>query len=218
MAPLPPLSLVAALLLIFFDFSIALAGLAGNPRLAASPYTVLQCSTGSTNGPALSDRDLTKIFNRFADNYLLLDVPGAGSPGMMQCCHSGCDNCEFARIFDCMTSGRVKWVALYSFRQLIDGRDHSPPWQGVFADSADRGVDLPTFIERVRRLPMQLSIGPGITVPLDEEDLSADSLAHLWALLGGGDTMTAAQMAEGLRARTGAAHGATWVEFKKLLL
>ena len=178
-------------------------------------------SVGTTTAASLSERDLTKIFNRFADNYLLLDVPGAGSPGMMQCCHSGCDNCEFARIFDCMTSGRIKWVALYSYRQLVDGREHSPPWRGLFSDSEEeeKGLDVTVFAERVRRLPMRLSIGPALTVPLDEEDLSAEGLARLWTLLGGSDngTLTARGLAQGLRTLTGAAHGATWLEFKRFL-
>lgn len=33
------------------------------------------------------EKELAKIFCRFADDYLLLDVPGAGTPEIMNCCH-----------------------------------------------------------------------------------------------------------------------------------
>ena len=50
--------------------------------------------------------ELAKVFCRIADDYLLLDVPGAGTPEMKNCCHGGCDNCNFSRIFDEMESGK----------------------------------------------------------------------------------------------------------------
>ena len=78
------------------------------------------------------DREAAKLFGRFADNYLLLDVEGAGSPEMMNCCHGGCDNCNYSHIFDNMTSGRPKWVPVYVNRKLIDGRDHMSPWSVLF--------------------------------------------------------------------------------------
>jgi hypothetical protein len=34
----------------------------------------------------IDEHDLTKIFGRFADKILLLDIPGAGTPEMMNCC------------------------------------------------------------------------------------------------------------------------------------
>ena len=78
------------------------------------------------------DREAAKLFGRFSDNYLLLDVEGAGSPEMMNCCHGGCDNCNYSHIFDNMTSGRPKWVPVYVNRNLIDGRDHMSPWSVLF--------------------------------------------------------------------------------------
>ena len=71
----------------------------------------------------LSD-ELAKIFVRFSDDYLLLDVEGAGTPEMANCCHGGCDNCAFSHIFDQLESGKPKWLATYSDRTLVDGRNH----------------------------------------------------------------------------------------------
>lgn len=68
--------------------------------------------------------DLAKIFVRCSDDYLLLDVEGAGTPEMANCCHGGCDNCAFSHIFDQLESGKPKWLPLYSQRTLIDGRNH----------------------------------------------------------------------------------------------
>ena len=33
-----------------------------------------------------------QVFARLADKKLLLDVPGAGTPEMKDCCHGGCDS------------------------------------------------------------------------------------------------------------------------------
>ena len=41
---------------------------------------------------SLDERELAKIFGRLADKMILLDVPGAGTPEMVNCCHGGCDN------------------------------------------------------------------------------------------------------------------------------
>ena len=37
----------------------------------------------------INDVFLTSMFGRLTDNYLLLDIEGAGTPEMMNCCHSG---------------------------------------------------------------------------------------------------------------------------------
>ena len=44
----------------------------------------------------------------------MLDVPGAGTPEMKDCCHGGCDNCDYSRVFDEMNAGKAKWVACYA--------------------------------------------------------------------------------------------------------
>ena len=53
-----------------------------------------------TASTALDERELTKLFGRISDKKLLLDVEGAGTPEMRDCCHGGCDNCPYSRVFD----------------------------------------------------------------------------------------------------------------------
>lgn len=178
---------------------------------------------------SLSDaRELTKVFNRMADKFLLLDVPGAGSPEMMQCCHGGCDNCNFSRIFDEMSSGRPKWVALYPYRKHADGRDHMAPWSQIFVDEAMGPAAAPSlrlskeqFVQRFSALPCAgFSMGPPSSVPPDEP-LAPETLEQLWAAmqmrkqsdlpgLGSDD------MAHALADITGAEHGALFSEFVKV--
>ena len=55
-----------------------------------------------------------QVFGRLADKKLLLDVPGGGAPEMKDCCHGGCDNCDYSRVFDEMNAGKAKWVACYA--------------------------------------------------------------------------------------------------------
>ena len=45
----------------------------------------------------IDEMELTKLFGRLADKTLLLDVEGAGTPAMANCCHGGCDNCPYSR-------------------------------------------------------------------------------------------------------------------------
>ena len=33
---------------------------------------------------------------------------------MKDCCHGGCDNCDYSRVFDEMNAGKAKWVACYA--------------------------------------------------------------------------------------------------------
>jgi hypothetical protein len=93
----------------------------------------------------------------------------------------GCDNCDFSHVFDCLTAGRVKWVALYPFRKLIDGREHTAPWSTIFVDGTgiSRRVDKSTFISKVKTLPYALSMGPSVSVAADEAP-GDDSLGALW--------------------------------------
>ena len=48
---------------------------------------------------SLDERELAKTFGRLADKMILLDVPGAGTPEMVNCCHGGCDNCDYSSRF-----------------------------------------------------------------------------------------------------------------------
>ena len=45
----------------------------------------LRCALSQGDNEAF----LTSVFGRLTDNYLLLDIEGAGTPEMMNCCHSG---------------------------------------------------------------------------------------------------------------------------------
>ena len=175
-------------------------------------------------GPGLSDvRELTKIFGRMSDKMLLLDVPGAGTPEMMNCCHGGCDNCDFSHVFDNMSAGRPKWVPTYSYRQLIDGRDHHSAWASIF-DSEDSVLDETTFVDRIKKLPYQMNMGPPSSVPADEEPTD-ETLHALWSKLihtlhdtsSEATTIDAKQMSEALVKLTGDSHGVMFSDFKKAL-
>ena len=211
------------------------------PLTSASSRAVLPPSRRSVACFAtLSDsRELTKLFGRMSDKMLLLDVPGAGTPEMMNCCHGGCDNCDFSHVFDNLTAGRPKWVPLYAYRKLIDGRDHTSPWAGIFTDGTDGGVvdgghsvDEATFIARVQALPYRMTMGPGESVPADEVP-DEEALRDLWRRMGtaldalgeaGGDgpgsrsTITADQMAKALTQLMGESHGVMWMDFKRKLM
>ena len=172
----------------------------------------------------LSDvRELTKIFGRMSDKMLLLDVPGAGTPEMMNCCHGGCDNCDFSHIFDNLSAGRPKWIPTYSYRKLIDGRDHHSAWASIF-DNEDSVIDETTFVNRIRKLPYQMNMGPPSSVPSDEEPTD-ETLHALWSKLihtlhdtsSENTTLDAKRMSEALVKLTGENHGVMFSDFKKAL-
>jgi len=172
---------------------------------------------------ALTDEtEVAKLFNRMCDKYLLLDVPGAGTPGMINCCHGGCDNCDFSHVFDEMTSGRPKWVALYPYRRHQDGRDHTAPWSRLFSSDGGRISEI-EFVERFPNLPcVGFSMGPSTSVSPSDPP-SRDALLQLWSVLvrnGGGvdeTTISAEEMANALKASTGAEHGAVWGDVVKMM-
>lgn len=190
----------------------------------------------SSSPSSLDERELTKIFNRLADNYLLLDIPFAGTPEMINCCHGGCDNCDFSHIFDCKSAGRAKWVACYPTRRLIDGRTHVAPWARLFSSEEDifsiqvgadaepddnkfnEIIDQETFIKRLCILPAQSSLGPAISISPDE-GVSEEAVAGFWFKLCNtsedGDTLTSKQMAQALSKITNESHGAMWSDIKK---
>ena len=134
--------------------------------------------------------DFNTLITRLADKELLLDVPGAGSPEMMNCCHGGCDNCAYSHIFDSMTSGRAKWVACYPYRRLIDGREHCSPWSVLFSSRQEDIINQASslsltkqqFVEKFQSLPYQLTLGPSISVPADEP-VSSAALEHFFSIL-----------------------------------
>lgn len=135
---------------------------------------------------ALDSRELTKIFLRFSAKTILLDVPGAGTPEMANCCHGGCDNCNYSHVFDSLSAARGKWVPTYFARTLIDGRTSTAPWAAIFnsdgVDTIDIGLDKAIFTERVSKLPCVIVMGPGLTVPADEAPLEA-ALETFWNMM-----------------------------------
>jgi len=166
------------------------------------------------------DAEVAKLFNRMADKYLLLDVPGAGTPEMINCCHGGCDNCDFSRIFDEMSSGRVKWVALYPFRKHPDGREHTPPWMSMFENELER-LNKDQFMDRLTALPcVGFSMGPPCSVQPNEPP-SKEILESFWNSLqqhcGSCGALTANDMALALARGSGSEHGALYSEFKRIV-
>lgn len=212
------------------------------------PHTVLLSSPVATSDTSalstsqINEHELTKIFCRLADSYLLLDIPGAGTPGMVNCCHSGCDNCEFARVFDCMSAGRAKWIPLYPTRTLIDGRAHVAPWARLFASDMDNvqvgdvsvadkslfesvTLSRDLFVQRFKCLVPQKALGPSLSI--DEGEASTDeAISFLWErlILSCGKeinektTLSAEEMATALAKITGEAHGAMWSDLRRGML
>ncbi len=164
--------------------------------------------------------DVAGLFGRLADKKLLLNVPFAGTPDMKDCCHGGCDNCDFSRIFDEMNAGRPKWVLCYDYCELIDGRSVAPGWAAMFDAGA---LARDGFAAALSALPYRPSMGPKVSVDPDEP-VSAAAAAALWAALAGdADELTAAQMGDGLKDLCGGAQatggwGALFSEFEKGLL
>lgn len=175
----------------------------------------------------VNEVDISALFCAFSDKYLLLDVPGAGTPEMVNCCHSGCDNCEFARIFDCLTSGRPKWVALYAYRQHSDGRDHTPPWTSIF-ENKQSGISKTDFIKAVSNMPRRMAMG--IAIPFSGVELhpvAPDVLEYFWnkvVIIAAnqqienveGSRITADQLATAMKELTKAEHGADYNAFKRI--
>merc|ERR1719261_1999267 len=85
-----------------------------------------------------------QVFARLADRKLLLDVPGAATPEMKDCCHGGCDNCDYSRIFDEMNAGKAKWVSCYLTQEHSDGRRHEAPIAGIFGEDASWSASPPS--------------------------------------------------------------------------
>lgn len=157
-----------------------------------------------------------KIFGRFADKKMLLDVPGAGTPELRNCCHGGCDNCDYSHIFDEMNAGRPKWICLYPHRELIDGRRHEPTWASIF-EKEEEAISSSQFFERLCQLPFRPSMGPKCKIPSDElPDAKVVDALYEKLLADGAETLTARDFARGLRKLTGEEHGATWKHFSPL--
>ncbi len=173
----------------------------GNDALCWPPTLRLQANLKAVLNFAISDLDMDSLFCILSDKYLLLDVPGAGSPEMMNCCHSGCDNCAYSRIFDCMTAARPKWIALYPYRKLVDGREHTPPWRALFPTANTVAqVNKDDFTARLNALPKRISMGPESSwSAITDHKFSIDFLNLFWhrviaATSPAGQTLSAEQV------------------------
>ena len=54
--------------------------------------TLSQVAALSAVASKVTEQAAAQVFARLADKKLLLDVPGAGTPEMKDCCHGGCDS------------------------------------------------------------------------------------------------------------------------------
>merc|ERR1719231_144343 len=120
-------------------------------------------STVDAEAQTLTDIDIASVFGRLADKKLLLNVPFAGTPDMKDCCHGGCDNCDFSRIFDEMNAGRPKWVLCYDYCELIDGRNVAPGWAAMF-EGEGGALARDEFAAALSALPYRPSMGPKVSV------------------------------------------------------
>lgn len=153
------------------------------------------------------------MFGRLADKILLFDVPGAGTPAMKDCCHGGCDNCAFTRVFDEMRSGRPKWIAHYTFLEHMDGRSHRPSWvTQLFEDDITRGLSEPEFVSKLQSISYSTPLGPQKS--FSEPPSNEASFELFRRLSGGKGSLNAVDMASALQSLTGVPHGSTWKEFR----
>jgi hypothetical protein len=159
------------------------------------------------------------LFNKLADKRLLLDVEGAGTPEMTNCCHGGCDNCDFSRIFDEMNSGRPKWVPVYSRRKLIDGREHFSSWSTVLFEDKEE-ISQEEFVTSLKKIKSQMTLGAP-SVPSTEELTDEACIAFYETLRNAKppspDTLLSInKMSQALEALTENEHGAMFGDFNKI--
>lgn len=176
---------------------------------------------------SLSEPAIVSLFSRLAEQRILLDVPGAGTPELAICCHSGCENCAYSSVFDEMTASAPKWLPLYPFRKLADGREHQSAFFSSLVDSQPfidacwgKDVGRESFISALSAMQPRPFLGMPHTVKLaairDEDCLQGSSF--LWELLrqrNMRDRLTIRQIYDSLREGTGQDHGAGYSDFKR---
>mmetsp|Transcript_14059 Transcript_14059/g.43438 ORF Transcript_14059/g.43438 Transcript_14059/m.43438 type:complete len:210 (-) Transcript_14059:45-674(-) len=186
-------------------------GLVAPPRtprtaLVASPPT----SRTSTALAAVAELAAAQVFGRLADKKLLLDVPGAGTPEMRDCCHGGCDNCDYSRVFDEMNAGKAKWVACYLTREHSDGRRHEAPLASIFGD--DETLTADAFVERLADLEPKPTMGARPADVMAEFD-GAGAAGVFRVLSRGEDAVDVTTFTATLQDLSGEAHGVPWKKF-----
>lgn len=142
-------------------------------------------------------------------------VVGAGTPEMKDCCHGGCDNCDYSRVFDEMNAGKAKWISCYLDREHIDGRRHEAPMLRVFGDDGSLSVD--DFVQRLEAMPPVPAMGAKMADVNSEFD--ADGVAAVFlALSGGAESLDRTVFAAKLQELTGEEHGVAWRPFLNALV
>eukprot|EP01039_Chlorochromonas_danica_P008235 gene8235-9082_t len=177
---------------------------------------------------SLSEPAIVSLFSRLAEQRILLDIPGAGTPELAICCHSGCENCAYSSVFDEMTASAPKWLPLYPFRKLADGREHQSAFYSRLVDSRsftdacwEKDVGRESFISALAGMQPRSFLGMPNTVKLAairDEDCLLGSV-FLWEYLCQGnmrDRLTIRQIYDSLRERTVQDHGAGYSDFKRV--
>ncbi|KAJ1457144.1 hypothetical protein M885DRAFT_146929 [Pelagophyceae sp. CCMP2097] len=164
---------------------------------------------------AISEGECARLFGRLADKLLLLDVEGAGTDAVKNCCHGGCDNCDFSQVFDEMRSSRPKWIACYTDRTLIDGRAHQSPAMQLFNN--EETLSIEDFVLRLDELPCRPTMGPKSPL-LMEAPSEETKRAFFQTISEGNDSVDAQGWANGLQRLTGEDHGAIWLAFRNALV
>lgn len=119
--------------------------------------------------PPIPERQIVNLFSRLAEKRLLLNIPEAGLPEVANCCHSGCDNCAYSRVFDELNAARAKWIPFYDEMRFIDGRRHESRWKAIFTDRS-AVVSVSHLADCLSQLSPQLCIGTPYSIS-DEEQL-----------------------------------------------
>ncbi len=172
-------------------------------------------ATATAAPPAVvTEVTAAQVFGRLADKKLLLDVPGAGTPEMKDCCHGGCDNCDYSRVFDEMNAGKAKWVACYVEREHSDGRRHESPVRDLFG--GDERLGVAEFVARLGEVDPRPAMGAR---PADlTSDFDAAAAEGLVRKVVGGDEVSREAWGDALVAISGEAHGVAWRPWAKALV
>lgn len=166
----------------------------------------------------LEDIELTRLFGRLAEKRLLLDVPMAGTAELRNCCHGGCDNCDFSRVFDEMSAGKPKWIPLYVKREFEDGRSAVSTWSTMF--EGDELVNAAAFVDRFKKLPFTPPMGAKKALGAADDIPSDEAVLLLWTKMAGAAgvdptaELCASDMAAAMAEITKKEHGAMFSEFE----
>jgi hypothetical protein len=203
-------------------------------------HNLLTPTSTSRSMSKIDESAISNIFSRIAEPRILLNIPGAGTPEMANCCHSGCDNCAYSRLFDEMQAGQAKWIPLYSYSELIDGRSHKPVLSLELekliltkqdtTSASKRIINENDFVDTILSLPVQLCLGPSNSYSDVGYHILYQSCQLLWKILvlNGSEcsddlqykdiTMSIEEIYSSFRNITYQEYGLTFYDFKDLFL